>query len=244
MKSHKILLAVGVLIILAWAVSPTLAAPSQKALAPNLEWVQETFIDYTHAGPGPHPTTESSSFHLTQGGISWFSGGTVEYQITGTEGITGGNTAIENAKTTWDGFVTTRAFTRNDSTTQTNPCTGNPNTIQWSTIDGVGGALATASVCRNVATKAIGGFVMTLDSAEPWATDGNLSSFDVENVASHEWGHIVGLGHTNAPKDGCLATYRFTGLGEIQKRTLGLGDKLGMNNLYGSTDTSAGSCGS
>jgi len=34
--------------------------------------------------------------------------------------------------------------------------------------------------------------------------------------------------------------YKFAGLGEIQKRTLGLGDKLGMDALYGTGNISAG----
>lgn len=84
---------------------------------------------------------------------------------------------------------------------------------------------------------------MTMDTDDSW--DINVSGkFDVENVASHEFGHVAGLGHVNAPKDGCLPMYRYAGLGEVQKQTLGLGDKLGMNKLYGSSDISAGSCGS
>lgn len=243
MKPLKILLVVGVLAILAWAVSPTLAAPSQRVRAPNLEWVEETFVDYSHAGPGPHPATESKSFHLTQGGIRWFSGGAVEYEITGTEAVSGGNTAIENAVSTIDGFITTRAFTRDDVSPTANPCGGN-NRVVWASIDGAGGVLATANVCRNVATKEIAGFAVTFDTGESWATDGSLVSFDVENAAAHEFLHVAGLDHTNAPKDGCLTAYRFAGPGETQKRTLGLGDKLGMDALYGTSDTTAGpGCG-
>lgn len=229
---------------LIWLVSPSLAAPSQRVQAPTLEWVEETFIDYSHAGPGPHPTTESNSFHTIQGGIHWFSGSSVEYKLEGTEAAVGGNTAIETAEETWDGFITTRTFARNDTTSQTNPCTGLPNKVVWASIDGAGNVLATASVCRNVATKAIGGFVVKVDTGDSWSIGGSPTTFDVENVLSHEWGHVAGLDHTNAPKDGCLTLYRFAGLGETQKRTLGLGDKLGMNKLYGSTDTTAGSCGS
>jgi len=51
-------------------------------------------------------------------------------------------------------------------------------------------------------------------------------------------------GHGNSPKSGCLSMYKFAGLNETQKRTLGLGDKLGMNALYGSTDIINGTCGS
>lgn len=222
------------------------AAPSPKATAPISAFAAEVFVDYavpSHAGPGPHPTTESADFQLTQGGIRWFAGDTVKYQITGSEPA-GGNAAVEDAVATWDGFITTRAFTHDDASPSVNPC-GGVNTVVWDAIDGSGGTLATASVCRNVATKEIAGFVVTMDSAETWATDGSAGSFDVENVTSHEFGHVAGLGHDNPPKSGCLAMYTFAGLGEIQKRTLGLGDKLGMDVLYGTGDTDAGpGCGS
>lgn len=243
----KLLIIAGFLVVGAFLVSSVVtAAPSPRATAPVSEFVAETFVDYgidTHAGNGPHPATESSDFQLTQGGIRWFSGST-EYKVSGTEGVSGGNTAIGNAVATWDAFIVPRSFSHNESTTQTNPCTGNANTIQWASIDGSSGVLATASVCRNVATKEIVGFVVTMDSAESWATDGSSGNFDVENVASHEFGHVAGLGHDNPPKSGCLTMYKFAGLGEIQKRTLGLGDKLGMAALYGSTDITAGTCGS
>lgn len=241
---NRRLLYLGLVLTFLLVAVPALAAPGKRVQAPNLQWVEETFVDYTHAGPGPHPTTESNSFHLTQGGIKWFPGSDVEYRIIGTEGVTDGNTAIGNTVSTWDSFITTRTFSRDDSTTQLNPCTSSPNTIQWASIDGPGNILATASVCRNVATKEIGGFVITVDTEDSWSIGGSSTTFDVENVLSHEWGHVAGLDHTNAPKDGCLTMYRFASLEEIQKRTLGLGDKLGMNALYGSTDITAGDCGS
>lgn len=228
---------------LVWFVSPSLAAPKRGVFTPG-GWVEEVFIDYSHAGPGPHPASESDNFHLTQGGIKWFAGGGVEYRIAGTEDTGGGNGAIESAEGTIDGFVTARAFSRNDGTAQDNPCTEDPNTVAWDTIDGPGGALASASVCRNVVTKAIGGFVITVDTDEPWSTTGLSTAFDVENTLVHEWLHVAGLNHTNAPGDGCLTSYRLAGLGETQKRTLGLGDKLGMDTLYDTDDTSSGpGCG-
>lgn len=243
---QKLLITAAFLVVGVFFVSSVVtAAPSLKATAPISEFVNEVFVDYalpSHAGNGPHPTTESSDFQLTQGGIHWFSDSAVKYQITGTP-PSGGNTAVENAVASWDGFVTTRAFSRDDSTPSTNPC-GGVDTVEWASVDGSGGVLATASVCRNVATKEIVGFVVTMDSAESWATDGSSGNFDVENVASHEFGHVAGLGHDNPPKSGCLTMYKFAGLGEIQKRTLGLGDKLGMATLYGSTDIDAGTCGS
>lgn len=212
-------------------------------LTPNMEFVEETFIDYgvpSHAGPGPHPTTESKDFHLIQGGIRWFLNATaLEYSITGTEDVSGGNTAIENAVATWGGFITTRDFTRDDVNPSTNLC-GGDNEIRWGSIDGPGGILATASVCRNVATKEIVGFRVTMDTGDNWAIGNVTGKFDVENVASHEFGHVAGLGHDNPPKSGCLTMYKFASTGETQKRTLGLGYKLGMDKLYSTDNTSPG----
>ena len=99
----------------------TLKRASPAHTSPTLEWVEEVFIDYgrnpTHAGPGPHPTDESDRFRLTQGGIRWFSGGPVEYEISVGDPLGGpGDVAIVAAVDTWDGFITTRAFTRNEGT--------------------------------------------------------------------------------------------------------------------------------
>jgi hypothetical protein len=88
------------------------------------------------------------------------------------------------------------------------------------------------------------GFSITLDSDDSWGTNGGATVIDVGDVATHEFGHAVGLGHVGAPRDGCLTMYKFATWGEIQKRTPGLGDKLGMAALYGNTDTTPGSCGS
>lgn len=211
------------------------------------EWVQELFIDRgnddTHAGPGPHPTEESSRFAFIQGGVRWFAGDAIGYQISGTEGIGGANAVIEAGAATIAGFVTTRDFVRDDALPSANPC-GGVNRVVWAAIDGPGGILASTGVCRNVATKEIAGFVVTMDSGDAWSLSGEAGKFDVGNVTVHEFGHVAGLDHVNAPRDGCLTMYTYAAAGETQKSTLGLGDKLGMNALYGSADVSAGACGS
>ena len=81
-----------------------------------------------------------------------------------------------------------------------------------------------------------------MDTGETWSI--GPSDIDVGNVATHEFGHVAGLDHVNAPKDGCLTMFRFATTGETQKGTLGLGDKLGMDVLYDTGDTGAGpGCG-
>jgi hypothetical protein len=246
-------LTLGFLLLVLSACQDRITPPDVESIGarmnrvPDMQFAEEIFIDGvanpSHAGPGPHPDTESVRYSLIQGGVRWFPGEAVEYRLAGAEPTAGGNDALEAAVGTWDSFISTRSFNRNDATTQLNPCSGQPNVIEWGEIDGEGGTAAFASVCRNPATKEIAGFLIRFDSEEPWSTTGAAAALDVEGVASHEFGHAAGLGHVNSARDGCLTMYYLVALGETQKRTLGLGDKLGMHVLYGSADISAGSCG-
>jgi len=64
--------------------------------------------------------------------------------------------------------------------------------------------------------------------------DADISSvtvMDYQNVATHEFGHSLGLGH---PDDSCTeeTMYRFVAFNETKKRTLESGDVAGVNELY------------
>ena len=60
---------------------------------------------------------------------------------------------------------------------------------------------------------------------------GDIDIMDYQNIATHEFGHALGLGH---PNDNCTeeTMYRFADYGETKKRTLGEGDVAGVNELY------------
>jgi len=64
------------------------------------------------------------------------------------------------------------------------------------------------------------------------ATTPTGAKMDLENIATHEFGHAVGLGHTSEPQ--CFAQTMFptAPLGETDKRTLEAGDKNGIKKLY------------
>jgi len=64
-----------------------------------------------------------------------------------------------------------------------------------------------------------------------WGSTGEANKMDFENIATHELGHTVGLGH---PSDGCIeeTMFRFADFGETKKRTLNTGDIAGINALY------------
>jgi len=64
-----------------------------------------------------------------------------------------------------------------------------------------------------------------------WSATGEPGKMDFENIASHEIGHAVGMGH---PSDGCTeeTMFRYASTGETKKRTLEAGDIAGIKKLY------------
>lgn len=64
-----------------------------------------------------------------------------------------------------------------------------------------------------------------------WSSSGEAGKMDFENIATHELGHSVGMGH---PPDECTneTMYRFADFGETKKRDLHTGDIAGINSLY------------
>lgn len=64
-----------------------------------------------------------------------------------------------------------------------------------------------------------------------WSGAGEAGKMDFENIATHELGHAVGMGH---PSDSCIeeTMYRFAGFGETKKQTLEQGDIAGVKALY------------
>ena len=69
------------------------------------------------------------------------------------------------------------------------------------------------------------------DADFAWSSSGASEAMDFENIAQHELGHSVGMGH---PENTCTeeTMYAFASAGETKKRTLNDGDIAGINNLY------------
>jgi predicted Zn-dependent protease len=107
--------------------------------------------------------------------------------------------------------------------------------LRWQFIDGQFTQAGFASFSFTTPRLALTSATITLDSGERWFVSPVLQcnssgdSLDIQNVASHELGHAVGLGHVT---DNFLTMYPTSFTGETLKRSLGISDQTGINSLY------------
>ncbi len=65
-----------------------------------------------------------------------------------------------------------------------------------------------------------------------WATNGSATDVDVQNTATHESGHTLGLLDLYGTADGDKTMYGFTGNGDLQARILSVSDIQGAEFMY------------
>ncbi len=95
------------------------------------------------------------------------------------------------------------------------------------------GVIAVTSIWWNPATNAIVEFDILYDTDWLWGdADINSSLMDLQNIATHEIGHGVGLGDIYSTACSEVTMYGYSSYGEIQKRTLEQPDITGLQKIY------------
>lgn len=70
---------------------------------------------------------------------------------------------------------------------------------------------------------------IVMNNSVPWRNNGGTGGFDVQNVMTHEFGHMLGLGHSDVTG---ATMVQGTYYGDISKRTLEQDDINGFNAIY------------
>jgi Matrixin len=188
----------------------------------------------------PQATAAATDFRLLSGHPSWPAGSTIHYSVS-TSGCSNdcsrATSAVDAAFDSWQvaGLTFTRASTGDED------ACGGTDSVSWAPIDGPGGTLASTAVCRTLgSSKQIVGFQTVFDSGDTWSNSGANGKFDIQATTTHEEGHTTGLDHVGASRDARLTMYPFISAGDTGFRTLGCGDRLGVNALYGTNLSCAG----
>lgn len=194
-------------------------------------------------GGGGNATNTTTCFSLLAKGARWKTTERYVLNTTNVDGMSDSFVAsvIDTSLNTWDNEVTFDVFgARNISAVVDGADTASPdgkNEVMFGGIDSPGAVAVTITwgiFAGPPSGRELVEFDMVFDDIDFNFGDAtlNASRIDLENTATHEDGHALGLGH---PSDSCTeeTMFRFVSLGETKKRTLNTGDIAGVHELYG-----------
>lgn len=246
-------------LILSLCGSAVSAAPKKPVTPPELS--KAVFVHYEHPGKGPppgkgKPDKEEEPKEYTNSellGPSWdLSDGSVPYYFNpgGPWGLPKGITFDEalNAITlgyeAWDEATTAELFYYAGETTAT-PSFDEPDEVNIVCWWGI-------APPRTIAMTIVWYYDTTGDGMSPddelvdcdilfnalqkWSVTGTKKAFDVQNIATHEAGHVTGLDDLYDEVDSEMTMYGYSKKGETKKYTLEEGDWEGCRALYGGVE--------
>lgn len=198
-------------------------------------------IPYWSPAKAPTPIDQDTTYKYT--GIHWATP-YVEYAVNLSGAPGGAGDAIGTSFTTWQTAPGDITFASLGDTSLTGSTLDGNNVVSWENIStDYPGAIAVTIVWYYRGSKAIADVDTIMNSADPWSVNtgftgdpdtqtGDTGAYDVQNIMTHEAGHWLMLGDLYQWKTQKLTMYGYGALGELQKRTLGLGDELGIDRIY------------
>ncbi len=139
---------------------------------------------------------------------------------------------------TWSGTTANLFADYSDSSVPTTPVklatNDGVNVIFWGDL-GNSGTIAMTTVWYNRFTRLIVEFDMEFNIQYAWSADPNgvTSKMDLQNIATHELGHSVGLADLYKPNTTQETMYGYSNYAVTTARDLYFGDQAGITTLYG-----------
>jgi hypothetical protein len=113
-------------------------------------------------------------------------------------------------------------------------CDDGVNVIGWKKFEA--GIIGAAISCFDRSNGVVRDVDLALNTAHHWdrlaAAVKNSDTYDVQSIFTHELGHWLGLEDIYRARDTAQTMYGVVEFGEIRKRTLALGDVLGVQAAY------------
>lgn len=173
------------------------------------------------------------SFAYEYGGVKWSDTDMpVGYYINeNTNDVTDEGLACQTAAQTWSTVpASSFALQYLGSTTRPAPSFDGFNVLSWGST---GGSIATTYIWY------IGGAIiecdMEFEDGYNWGTTGASNLMDVQNIATHEFGHFLLLLDLYGSADSEKTMYGYARYGETKKRTLDSDDIAGISSIYPAT---------
>jgi hypothetical protein len=190
-------------------------------------------VEPNHLGTCTTTTDDSvtdyglAGWHLPRGGITWkLNESTVPVNV----GAAAARTTIEASFSTWNSADSGEKFFDGGKTTVKATKLDGINAILWKNLSP--STIAVTYVWYYTATGEVAEVDTAFNSRYPWAIfnasggecQASPDAYDLQDIATHEFGHWVGLDDLYSDADEDLTMYGFGAGGELKKRTLGTGD--------------------
>jgi predicted Zn-dependent protease len=147
--------------------------------------------------------------------------------------------AIQSAAETWDNATSVELFSNTyivDDTAVSgvlSKVSDSRNTITWGNYP-QSGVIAVTRYWIDTTTNSIAEFDIMFDTDYAWGdAASNSSLMDVQNIATHELGHGIGLSDVYKMPCSAVTMYGYSDNGDISKRDLAEPDIIGLQALYG-----------
>jgi len=138
-------------------------------------------------------------------------------------------TAIKASASAWDEQTSFAVFSYQGKTSRSAGRRDGYNVVAWGRYQA--GAIAVTYIWYRGTNILETDTIM--NTFYRWSLSGEARKMDAQNIMTHEFGHWCGLNDLYQDKDYWLTMYGYAGYGETYKRTLGLGDTLGLQAVYG-----------
>lgn len=189
----------------------------------------ELRVVVTYAIPPTDDSMTNSHYKL----LRYHSYSTINYYINPSNNYGFSQPAVVNTITgsvnTWDVETGYQVFSYKGTTSRIAGTYDGYNVISWGTYS-AGVIAVTMSWVRG---KRVLEVDCLMNTYYGWSLSGEADKMDVQNIMTHELGHFCGLADLYNDADYWLTMYGYGDFGQTNKRTLGLGDILGLRAVYG-----------
>jgi predicted Zn-dependent protease len=197
----------------------------------DLGLIKVTHIDYTKSESKGKPPQSAVCYKLAK--WKWSSPVTYTLDSTVVSKDPTFQSALTAAEEKWDSHTSKDLFSSGNAGTGTAGVRDNKNLITFGNY-AQNGVIAVTYTWYNPGTRIAVESDMLFDTDFNWGTTGEASLMDVQNIATHEMGHTLGLSDLYTDSCNTVTMYGYSTEGDTQKRTLEPPDIAGLQLIYGS----------